>query len=199
MFLTLVLLAVQQLTPEHQAAMEKRANPDVIRQAQLHPLFADAYVCGEHWAGQLMFPGDALGQDCMIVGGIDERGYAAPYRSDGKTNEDWYGWQQLVLVPISGTVVRIMTNETVNLPGELGEPPATFVVIQNDAGLKVLLAHLGSLDVAEGDAVTAGQQIGTVGNNGFGRAPHIHIGAFDDESALQIRWDLKAMAAQMKD
>ncbi|MCM8558257.1 M23 family metallopeptidase [Sphingomicrobium sediminis] len=193
--LALIAAMVTQPTPEERAAMEARANPEVIRQATLHPLFEDNYMCSEHWAGQLMFPGDALGQDCMITGGIEERGYASPYRTDGATNEDWYGWGRPVLAPLSGTVRRIMVNDVVNVPGELGTPPANAVMIAGEDGVNLIVAHLGEILVAEGDMVDAGQQIGTVGNNGFGRAPHIQIGAWDEESALQIRWDLKAIAA----
>ena len=96
------------MTAEQRAAIEARANPEIIRQALLHPLFAEDSACAEHWAGQLMFPGDALGQDCMIFGGIEERGFMSPYRTDGTTNEDWYGWGVSVLAPIDGTVVRLL-------------------------------------------------------------------------------------------
>lgn len=196
---SLALMAAQDMTPEQREAIARRANPEVIRQVTLHPLFEADTMCSEHWAGQLMFPGDALGQDCMVTGGIAERGYASPYRTDGSTNEDWYGWGETVLAPISGTVARRMTNDVVNTPGELGTPPANMMLIEGADGVSVVVAHLGDVMVAEGDTVEAGQPIGTVGNNGYGRAPHIHVGAFDSESALQIRWDLKAMAALMSD
>lgn len=170
------------------------SNPVEIRQVLLHPIYNDDHMCSEHWAGQLKFPGDALGQDCMITGGIADRGFASPYRTDGKSNEDWYGWQQPVLSPISGVVKRHVANDSVNVPGVLGEPPANAVLIVGDDGVNVIIAHLGEVAVLEGDRVEAGQRIGNVGNNGFSRSPHIHVGAWDKESALQVRWDLKAAA-----
>ncbi|WP_260483159.1 M23 family metallopeptidase [Sphingomicrobium flavum] len=171
------------------------ADPDQpIRQVVMHPVFADDYMCSEHWVGQLPYPSDALGQDCMIVGGIEERGFASPYRSDGLANEDWYGWQRPVLAPADGKVLGVRNNPATNKPGTLGSPPATMVLIERSDGVKIVVAHLGTVNVATDDVVKAGQQIGTVGNNGYGRAPHIHIGAFDAEGPLQLRWDLRALA-----
>lgn len=196
----LALFAVsEEITPEQLAAIEARANPPVIREAMLHPLFASPAMCTEHWAGQLMYLGDALGQDCMVIGGIEERGFASPYRTDGKTNEDWYGWGETVLAPVSGKIVKFFENPVVNTPGAAGTPPAQGLAIAREDGLTVVVAHLGSFSVAMGDMVEAGQPIGAIGNNGYGRAPHIHVAAFDKESALQIRWDLKATAALLSE
>ena len=40
----------------------------------------------------------------------------------------------------------------------------------------------------------AGQVVARVGNNGYGRSPHIHIGAWKGENPYQIRWDLRSNA-----
>lgn len=198
MWMLVALLAAQDMTPEQVAAIKARANPEVIREATLHPLFP-VQMCAEHYAGQLNFPGDALGQDCLVMSGIEDQGYMALYRTDGKTNEDWYGWGETVHAPIAGTIGKKLVNETVNTPGTMGKPPAGALMINGEDGLTVVVAHLGSFSVEEGDTVAVGQPIGTIGNNGFSRAPHIHVGAFDKESALQIRWDLKALAALNED
>lgn len=193
-WLTLAAMAAQDMSPEKLADLKARSNPEHIRQVTFHPLFNADTSCSEHWAGQLLFPGDALGQDCMITGGISERGYASPYRTDGSTNDDWYGWGEAVLAPIGGTVARRLNNEIINKPGELGRPPANMIIIESEGDISIIVAHLGEVLVNEGDKIEPGQPIGTVGNNGYSRAPHIHIGASDKESALQIRWDLKAAA-----
>ena len=47
----------------------------------------------------------------------------------------------------------------------------------------------------EGDTVRAGQFVARVGNNGYGRSPHIHVGAWKGQTPYQIRWDLRRPAA----
>jgi hypothetical protein len=178
-------------------------SPASIEEVSLHPLFAADFACSEHFEGQLPYLGDALGSDCLVMGGLEaesesDGGYMKLYRTDGKANEDWYGWREPVLSPISGTVDRINMNAVVNSPGQLGKPPATFIVIASKDGTRVLLAHITEVAVKEGDAVRAGQPLGVVGNSGFARSPHIHVGAWRGKSPLQIRFDLRAMAAMRK-
>jgi murein DD-endopeptidase MepM/ murein hydrolase activator NlpD len=58
----------------------------------------------------------------------------------------------------------------------------------------VLVAHVTDVTVRVGDLVDAGAPVAKMGNNGFGRNPHIHVGAWRDETPLQIRFDLRAAA-----
>ena len=48
------------------------------------------------------------------------------------------------------------------------------VVIDHGLGLFSMLAHLSSIDVREGDTVTAGQPVGLVGATGRVTGPHLH-------------------------
>jgi hypothetical protein len=156
-----------------------------------HPLFASSYACSEHAWGELPYLGDDLGQDCVQQAFVDEggRAFMKSYRSDGLANEDWFGWNQPVLSPCDCTVIRIGLNPATNVPGVLGSPPASMIVLETVDGTRVVLAHVQSLSVREGQQVSAGQAIARVGNNGYSRMPHIHIGAWKDKQALQIRWD----------
>jgi murein DD-endopeptidase MepM/ murein hydrolase activator NlpD len=193
-------------TPANAQAVAPPRAPGVdssqpIEAVLLHPLFAADYACSEHFEGQLPYMGDALGSDCIVQGGLEgdeSSGFMRQYRSDGRRNEDWYGWGEPVLAPIDGKVERVNVNPVVNQPGSMGKPPASFVILGREDGTHVMLAHVAELKVKAGDSVRAGQPLGVVGNNGFARAPHIHIGAWRDKTPLQIRFDLRAMAALRK-
>ncbi len=60
------------------------------------------------------------------------------------------------------------------------------VILEIGDGVYAFYAHLGrgSVSVAEGDRVTAGQQIGTLGNSGNTSAPHLHLHLMTRSSAL---------------
>jgi hypothetical protein len=166
-----------------------------IDQFFAHPLFAEIYSCSEHAAGELPYLGDDLGQDCIIEAFVEKNGkaFSRMYVTDGLTNEDWYGWNKAVLSPCDCTVTSVHINPVTNAPGQTGKPPASSIRLKTAEGIFVLLAHIQSPTVKEGDLVKAGQPIARVGNNGFARVPHIHIGAWRGKDALQIRWDQKSI------
>lgn len=118
----------------------------------------------------------------------------------------FFCWNQPVLAPISGKVIRVghdwPDNEAVNLwqairlwynatyqfrPQEVNgrldiRPNAgNHVMIQAEEGYIVLLAHLRnqSVSVSEGMQVRQGEPVGTVGNSGNSAMPHLHINLFD--------------------
>ena len=185
--------------PERTFIMPPKAAPvsGDIHEVKLAPVYATDFMCSEHADGQIPYAGDALGSDCMIVGGVDgESGFSTPYRTDGKTNADWYGWHADVLAPTDGTVAGLLVKDVDNVPGTMGRPPAAMIQIRRDDGIIVTIAHVTAIAVKRGDRVKAGQVIAKVGNNGYARAPHLHIGAWREATnePLQIRWDLRAMA-----
>lgn len=161
--------------------------------ALAQPIFHDYYACGEHREDELKYIGDNLGADCTIhtLEDIDGRLIARAYRGNGERNEDWYGWHKDVLSPCDCEVVKININAETNEPGILGKPPATYMVLKRADGVQFMLAHLDDVQPEVGDRVKAGDKIGIVGNNGYGRTPHIHIGAWHGETPLQVRFDLR--------
>ncbi len=166
-----------------------------IGQVELSPPFRTSFACSEHYEGQIDYAGDALGADCMVTGGVDgEAGFSRLYRTDGLTNADWYGWGADVLAPFDGKVEGVYANPIVNSPGRMGRPPAGMIRFERADGTRVVYGHVADIRVAAGDKVTAGQAVAKVGNNGFSRSPHIHVGAYRGDVPLQIRWDLRAMA-----
>lgn len=169
-------------------------DPSEVHEVTLAPVFHRPFACSEHPAGQLHSAGDALGTDCMVVGGLKgKRGFGRMYRGNGGQNRDWYGWREEVHAPFDGVVRYLHVNPVTNKPGEVGKPPASMIEFERADGLEVVFAHIAEPRVAAGDHVRAGDVVAVVGNNGVARNPHIHIGAYRASEPLQIRWDLVAM------
>jgi Peptidase family M23 len=147
------------------------------------PIFRQIYSCTEHWQGNLKGLGDELGTDCSIQKLVQANGrtWLRAYAGNGHKNSDWYGWGQDVLSPCSCEVVKISQNPAVNRPGIPGKPPATFLELKREDGVFFLLAHVANIRVTVGEQLRAGQLVGQVGNNGYSRHPHIHIGAWKGE------------------
>jgi hypothetical protein len=122
-----------------------------------------------------------------------------------------YSWTRPVFAPISGALVRVhdgspdrqqlsllrdlwamLTARPNWQPGDISLFAGNHIMIHN-AGLYIFLAHLqcGSLQVAAGDRVEAGQLLARVGNSGFTLEPHLHLQLFD-----QIDNPLTATAPQ---
>jgi murein DD-endopeptidase MepM/ murein hydrolase activator NlpD len=157
----------------------------------LHPPVASLFSAVEHAAGELHHLGDALGVDCTVLQLFD--GWVRPYEGDGTRNEDWYGWSEPLLAPLSATVDAVRVNEVTNSPGVMGAPPASAVTFITDDGIHVVYAHVQSVLVAPGDLVEPGEPIARIGNNGVCRNPHVHVGAWRGDAPLQIRFDLVAL------
>jgi hypothetical protein len=164
------------------------------KQIVLGPIYKERHFCGEHTATSWNL-GDSLGTDCMVVSDWGH-GFPKMYRTDGKTNEDWYGWHVNVLAPIDGKVVGTFVNSIENTPGRFGKGQASAVQILTPQNCLVIVVHVANIRVTPGDSVKAGQVIAQVGNSGVADAPHTHIGAYDlnTDLPLQIRWDLAEQA-----
>ncbi len=91
-----------------------------------------------------------------------------------------------------GTPVHAVANGVVTL----AHPDLYFtgmtVMLDHGLGLQTVYAHLSRMDVAEGQRVARGQQIGTVGASGRATGPHLHWGAtwldvrLDPETVLRV-------------
>jgi hypothetical protein len=158
------------------------------------------FVCLEHPLGQLIALGDALGSDCVVVGlGTGTRAkFPSFYNGTGASNADWIGWKASVLAPFAGRVDSVSINTASNVPGVLGKQRASVIIFRRSDGLRVLYAHVQDIRVKAGDSVSAGQRVALVGNNGPAYFPHTHIGAYQDGTPLQIRFDLAARGAMPK-
>ena len=111
------------------------------------------------------------------------------HRGTGATTEEWLGWSAPVRAPGPGTIVAVEGDIPDNTfkGGELQMDPAVtmekpmtiagnYVVIDHGNGEWSMIAHLkrGSVKVAAGDVVKAGQVLGAMGMSGDSRIPHVH-------------------------
>ena len=104
----------------------------------------------------------------------------------------------------SGTPVVTPRAGTVTWRAYQAEGAGLYLVIDADDGRDFVFMHLldGSITVAKGDTVTAGQVIGQVGQTGRATAPHVHFEIWptgwyssDDSQPVDPRPDLDAWAA----
>ena len=115
------------------------------------------------------------------------------YRTDGKTNEDWFGYGATVFATGDG-IVRSTMNDMADhrMPDEqwseettLSNPraiPGNHVVIDHGNGECSAMAHLkqGSVRVKVGDRVRRGQPIAAMGLSGDSDwLPHVHYQLMD--------------------
>lgn len=115
---------------------------------------------------------------------------------------DWHGWSRTIFAPCDGSVVAAgdgwPDRERVGFlwdffqflvlrrtPSPMTDDPRSvagnFVMIRMADGAIAFLCHMrqGSVKVAAGDAVRAGDPIGEVGNSGNSLAPHLHLNLFE--------------------
>lgn len=163
-----------------------------MERVELYPIFDRYTVYNDHYEGELMSPGDALGRDCMIAAFLPEKiDFMRLYKNDGTKNEDWFSWNAEVYAPVDGKIIDIYINDVTNVPGQMNPSRASSILIQADTEMFVMLAHIQNPTVSVGEEVKEGQLLAYVGNNGFSRNPHIHIGAYRGDQPLMIGFDAK--------
>jgi hypothetical protein len=101
------------------------------------------------------------------------------HRSDGRDNADYYCHGRPILAPADGRVTAVLDSFAENIPGtprRRYRGPGNFVAIDHGNGEFSILAHLrrGSVRVAAGQRIEAGDTVGECGNNGESTLPHLH-------------------------
>jgi hypothetical protein len=94
------------------------------------------------------------------------------------TNQQFYCFGEPILAPAEGRVVAALDGIADNVPGSMNaeNPLGNHVVLDHGNDEYSFLAHLGmgSVRVAVGDIVRAGQELGRCGNSGNSSEPHLH-------------------------
>ncbi len=103
----------------------------------------------------------------------------ATFSGEAGVLENYYCWDQPILAPAAGTVVRV-TNDLPDNPigqTDTANPAGNHVVIDLGASEFAFLGHMrqGSVSVSAGDTVAAGDEIGRCGNSGNTSEPHLHF------------------------
>ena len=115
---------------------------------------------------------------------IQENGKS--YKTDGKTNEDYYCFGKEITAPCDAEVVYAVDGVKDNTPGELNK----MFVLGNSILLKtknneyILLAHFkqNTIKVKQGEIVKKGKLLGLSGNSGNSSEPHLHFHIQDAEN-----------------
>lgn len=89
----------------------------------------------------------------------------------------------------AGRQVAAAASGTVTFAGTVGSAGATVTVRTADGRLDTSYLHLGSIDVREGETVSAGAALGEVGASGRGSIdqPHLHFGVREVDSRHAYR------------
>ncbi|MFA1821624.1 M23 family metallopeptidase [Virgibacillus oceani] len=119
----------------------------------------------------------------------------ATFDGDLQDNESYFAFGKEVAAPLDGLIVSAENNIADNTPNvDTNEEQllGNHVIIEHDNDEYSVIGHLkeGSLQVSEGDNVTAGELVGLAGNSGNSSEPHIHFHVADSpdwENAASIR------------
>jgi murein DD-endopeptidase MepM/ murein hydrolase activator NlpD len=101
------------------------------------------------------------------------------FKTDGKTNEDYYAFGKELFAPCDGEVVLVVDGVKDNVPGILNPiyVPGNTVVIKTANNEYLFFAHFKqhSIVVKQGQQVKQEQLLGRCGNSGNSSEPHLHF------------------------
>lgn len=110
------------------------------------------------------------------------------FKTNGKTNEDYYAFGKELLAPCDATVVVVVDGIKDNIPGEFNPfyIPGNTVILKTVNGEYLFFAHFKyqSIQVKSGQQVLKGQVLGLCGNSGNSSEAHIHFHIQNTENMM---------------
>lgn len=101
------------------------------------------------------------------------------YKTDGKTNEDYYAFGKDLIAPCDGEIVLVVDGVKDNVPGILNPVyvPGNTVIIMTQNNEYLFFAHFKqhSIVVKQGQKIKQGQLLGLCGNSGNSSETHLHF------------------------
>ena len=111
------------------------------------------------------------------------------FRTDGRTNEDYFAFGMEIIAPSNGEVVLAVDGIRDNIPGRMNPmfPTGNTVIIRTENNEYMVFAHLKqhSVTVREGQMVRQGDVIGLCGNSGNSSEAHLHFHIQNVENMLE--------------
>lgn len=101
------------------------------------------------------------------------------FKTDGRTNEDYYAFGQELYAPCDGEIVQAVDGVKENIPGAMN-PAYVFgnsVIIRTNKNEFLVFAHLKqySVKVKAGQQIKQGALLGQCGNTGNSSEAHLHF------------------------
>ena len=101
------------------------------------------------------------------------------FKSDGKTNEDYYAFGKELIAPCDAEVVLAVDGIKDNIPGELNPIyiPGNTIILKTENNEFLFFAHFkqNSIVVKQGQKVKQGELLGLCGNSGNSSEAHLHF------------------------
>jgi len=108
------------------------------------------------------------------------------FKTEGKTNEDYYAFGKGLSAPCNGEVVLVIDGVKDNSIGETNSfnVGGNMIIIKTSANKYLVFCHFKhrSIVVKEGQVIKQGQLLGLCGNSGHSSEPHLHFHIQNDEN-----------------
>lgn len=101
------------------------------------------------------------------------------YKTDGKTNEDYYAFGKELIAPCDGEIVLVVDGVKDNVPGQMNSfnVGGNVVILKTANNEYLVLCHFKhqSIKVKEGQKIKQGELLGLCGNTGNSSEAHLHF------------------------